>query len=74
MGLSATIRMMLVQRHDVPAPGFTLTHGRTPRLKSEKLRVQFRNGYVDRKHTYEVEQLRWGDTGDDWDVAAVARA
>jgi len=58
---------------DIPAPGFALTRGRTPRTGEAKLRVQFRNGFVDRKHEYSAAQLRWDDTGDGWDVVAVQR-
>ena len=36
--------------------------------------VQFRNGMIDDKHTYEAHQLRWNLTGHQWDVAAVAIA
>lgn len=61
-------------QHDIPAPGFTLTKGRTPRTGEKPLRVQFRNGYVDTKHTYTAKQLRWNDTGHGWDVVAVRRA
>lgn len=55
----------------IPAPGFSLTQGRTPRTKDKPLMIQFRNGYIDRKHTYTAAQLRWTDTGDDFDVIAV---
>lgn len=55
------------------APGFTPTQGRTPRTGEAKLIVQFRCGYVC-KWTYTAKQLRWTDTGDDWDVVAVRRA
>lgn len=65
---------MLVQTHDVPAPGFKLTRGQTPLTGEAKLRVQFRCGFIDRKHEYSAGQLRWDDTGDDWDVVAVQRA
>ena len=58
----------------VPAPGFTLTNGRVPRLRSEKLTVQFRCGYIDTKHSYTVAQIRWSDTGSDWDAVAARRA
>ena len=61
-------------RPDVPAPGFRLTKGRTPRTGEAPLRVQFRNGYIDDKHAYTAKQLRWTDTGDSWDVVAVKRA
>ena len=64
---------MLVIDH-IPSPGFTPTNGRIPRLRSEKLTVQFRNGYVDRKHSYTIDQIRWGDSGSEWDVVAARRA
>ena len=51
----------------------TPTNGRKPRTGEKLLRVQFRNGLVSR-HTYTAAQLRWTDTGDDWDVIAVGRA
>lgn len=60
-------------RADVPAEGFKLTNGRKPRTGSTKLRVQFACGYVC-QWEYEASQLRWTDTGCDWDVAAVRRA
>jgi len=60
-------------QHDIPAPGFTLTNGRTPRTGEKPLRVQFANGYVC-KWTYTAKQLRFTDTGSDWDVVAVRRA
>lgn len=55
----------------IPAPGFTLTEGRMPRTGERKLQVQFRCGYVDGKHSYKASQIRWTDTGHDWDVVAV---
>lgn len=60
--------------HAVPAPGFSLTEGRTPKTGGTKLRVQFRNGMVDDKHEYTTDQLRWADTGDSFDIVAVKRA
>lgn len=33
--------------------------------------VQFRNGYVDDKHSYSADQLRWVHNGSDWDVVAI---
>lgn len=35
--------------------------------------VKFRNGHVS-KWTYMTDQMRWTDTGDDWDIVAVKRA
>lgn len=60
-------------KHDIPAAGYSLTHGRTPRTGSAKLKVQFRNGHVD-QHEYTASQLRFSDTGCAWDVVAVKRA
>ena len=44
-------------------------------MKEEtRLQVQFRygaGGYVDRKHTYKPADLRWEQTGREWDVVAV---
>lgn len=48
------------------------TRGRTPRTEERKLWVQFRNGRVSR-FEYTARQLRWSQTGDDWDVIAVER-
>lgn len=36
--------------------------------------VQFRNGFVDEKHSYTAAQLRWTHDGSDWDVIAVREA
>lgn len=58
--------------HEIPAPGFSLTKGRKPRTGGDKLRVQFRNGYVC-KWEYTAEQMRWSDTGDSFDIVAVKR-
>lgn len=59
---------------DVPAPGFTLTNGRKPRTGEKKLHIQFRCGWVDERNEYTAAQIRWTDTGDDWDAVAVKRA
>lgn len=59
--------------HPIPAVGFTLTKGRKPRTGGEKLQVQFANGMVDDKHEYTAEQMRWSDTGDEFDIVAVKR-
>ncbi len=64
----------MASQHDIPAPGFTLTKGRTPRTGEKPLRVQFANSYVDEKWTYRAAQLRWDHTGSDWDIIAVKRA
>lgn len=58
----------------IPAPGYRLTNGNKPRTGEAQLHVQFRNGYVDEKHTYTAKQIRWTDTGDSHDVVAVRRA
>lgn len=50
-----------------------MTKGRTPRTGDAALYVQYRNGYVDR-FTYSAKQLRFSDTGDDFDVVAVKKA
>lgn len=50
----------------------TPTNGRKPRTGDKLLRVQFRNGQESR-HEYTAGQLRWTETGGDWDVVAVAR-
>lgn len=57
----------------IPAPGFHVNPGAYPDMlpAETQLRVQFANGYIDRKHTYKPMQLRWSLTGHDWDVAAV---
>jgi hypothetical protein len=51
----------------------TPTNGRKPRTGDKLLRVQFRNERVS-IHTYTAAQLRWTNSGDDWDVIAVERA
>lgn len=55
------------------AEGFTPTKGRKPRTGETKLRVMFRGGYVDERNEYTASQLRWDDTGSEWDVVAVKR-
>lgn len=59
--------------HEVPAPGFTLTHGRKPKTGEARLKVQFANGYIDDRNEYTAGQLRWTIEGHGWDVAAVKR-
>ena len=56
----------------IPAPGFHKNPGAYPDLmpKETKLVVQFANGRIDDRHTYTPGQLRWGLTGDGFDVAA----
>jgi len=53
-------------------PKYTPTKGRKPRTP-DKLLVRFRNGYECR-FEYTASQLRWTDTGDDWDVVGVRKA
>lgn len=66
---------MSLPSYPIPAPGFRLVSGkRGPRDKTTKFQVQFRNGYVDGKHEYTADQLRWNHTGDAWDVVAVREA
>jgi hypothetical protein len=47
----------------------TPTNFRKPRTGERKLRVRFRNGQVSR-WTYRADQMRWTDTGDDYDIVA----
>lgn len=50
------------------------THGRKPRTGEKLLHLRFRNG-LESKKPYRVDMIaRWTQTGDDWDVIAVARA
>lgn len=66
---------MSLPTHLIPAPGFKLVSGRQgPRKKEAKYMVQFRNGFVDQKHSYTAAQLRWTHEGHDWDVVAVKEA
>jgi hypothetical protein len=46
------------------------TNFRTPRTGDRKLRVLFRNG-EESKHSYSAKQLRWSDTGSDFDITHV---
>lgn len=39
-----------------------------------KFVVQFRNGFIDHKHEYTADQLRWTDEGKAFDVVACRRA
>jgi len=57
----------------IPAPGFDRISGRAKPPDGSKYMVQFANGYVDTKHAYTRDQLRWLHTGSDWDVAAVRK-
>jgi hypothetical protein len=50
----------------------TPTQGRKPRTEAP-LRVKFRCGLVSR-FTYSASQMRWSDTGSDWDIVACERA
>lgn len=60
----------------IPAPGFHKNPGAYPDQipPGTKLVVQFANGRIDDKHTYEPHQLRWDLTDHPWDVAAVKLA
>ncbi len=49
------------------------THFRKPRTGERLLKVMFRNGQESR-HEYVAAQLRWTDSGSDWDILKVARA
>lgn len=51
----------------------TPTLGRKPRTGDRKLRVQWRNGNTSRWE-YTASQLRFTETGSDFDVVAVERA
>lgn len=51
----------------------TPTNGRKPRTGERQLRVRFRNGQLS-FHTYTASQLRWTNTGSDWDIIEVGRA
>jgi len=53
---------------------WTPTNGRTPKTGEAKLFVRFRCGYEDLKNEYKASQIRWTNTGDDWDAVAVKRA
>jgi hypothetical protein len=46
----------------------TPTNGRKPKTGDKRLLVQFRNG---QSGTYTAAQLRWTDTGSDFDAVAV---
>lgn len=46
--------------------------GRKPRTGEKLLKVRFANG-VESRWEYVASQLRWSLTGNDWDIAEVAR-
>lgn len=46
------------------------TKGRKPRTGDKPLRLRFRNG-VESRWTYKAAQIRWTDTGSDWDATEV---
>ena len=52
---------------------WTDTNFRTPRTGERLLRVKFRNGQESRWE-YVARQLRFSDTGHDFDIVAVSRA
>lgn len=43
------------------------TNYKTPHTGERQLRLKFRNGDLS-KHTYRASQIRWTDTGTDFDV------
>lgn len=49
------------------------THFRTPRTGEKPLRVKFRNG-MESRFEYVARQLRFSDTGHEFDIVAVRRA
>ena len=59
---------------DIPADGFTLTHGRQPKTKDKPVIVQLRNGFVAMDHPMPADKWRWDDTGSGADIAAVRLA
>lgn len=59
--------------HDIPAPGYTLTNGKKPRLSAgTKLLCQIRSGWCD-PMAWPVETTRWEHDGSAGDVVAVRR-
>lgn len=65
---------MSLPTQPIPAPGYRLISGKRKPPEGRKYHVQFRNGYVDEKHTYEAPQLVWIHDGGTWDVVAVREA
>lgn len=60
-------------KHDIPAPGFTLTSGkRGPR--EGKWWVQLRTGWVDELGPWPSQGPRWVHDGSEFDVIAVKQA
>ena len=53
--------------------GWKQTSGRKPKTGDRLLRVMFRCG-VESRFAYAAKQLRWTDTGDEWDIVGVRRA
>ena len=51
----------------------TPTAWKQPRTGEQLLRVRFRNGRLS-IHTYTASQLRWSNSGGEWDVIEVERA
>lgn len=63
---------MSLPTEPIPAPGFkTISGKRKPPANDQRYEIQFRNGYVDRKHSYTAEQLVWLHDGGPFDVVAV---
>ena len=52
---------------------WTATNGKRPRTGEKPLWCKFRNGTV-LKEPYRADQVRWTDTGDEFDIVEVARA
>jgi len=64
-----------VHHDEIPAPGFRTVSGkRAPPRNDKRYFVQFRCGYVDRKHSFTASQLVWIHEGHGWDVVAVKDA
>lgn len=49
------------------------THGRKPRTGEKPLWIKFRNGRESR-FTYTAAQIRWSNSGSEWDAVEVSRA
>ena len=49
------------------------TKGKEPRFKEQPYYVRFRCGH-ESNQPYVAKQLRWNDTGCEWDIIAVRRA
>jgi hypothetical protein len=49
------------------------THFRAPKTGDKPLKVKFRNG-MESRFEYVAKQLRWSDSGSDFDIVGVRRA